>query len=435
MICKCSLRCLFLTLTLISQQSSLLAAGSCEKDGEIIFTKDCIAAMLKEREQQQAAGKHTHLTATDTPLEKKAPSPTAIQPDADSARAQSGTAAQPATEPDAPAIDNSRPLQQQAPSTLDTPSARSVSTQITPQPPATGALTINNCSAQTFVEAAQRDDLLALQSCNPDSRLLAAVDSRRPYRGRTALHWAASNNHLSVARYLLDAAPPIRARSRADFGAFPIHLAAEHGHIPMLKLLLSTGSSVAATDLLKQTPLHRAAKNGNLDAVQLLLNNGASIETRDRIGRTTLIAASHGKNPALIKWLLERGANVNAQTVSGMTALHVSSKRSAQITALLLDSGADIDPADNAGKTPLTSLISSNIFKHWPNIQLLIKRGASLTKTDSKGKQAIDLSLAANHLPLFKLLLDKGVDAGHLQLYQLQGKTEFIRLLRNYGLL
>ncbi len=432
MICNCSLRCLFLTLMLISQQSSLLAAGSCEKDGEIIFTKDCIAAMLKEREQQQAAGEHTKLTATSS--EKKAPSPTAIEPDGDSARTQPGTTAQAATGQDAPAIDDSRSLQQRAPSTLDTPSARSVSTQITQQPPTTGALPINNCSTQTFVEAAQIGDLPALQGCNPDSSLLAAIDNRRPYRGRTALHWAAGNNHLSVARYLLDSGTPIR-RSRADFGAFPIHLAAEHGHIPMLRLLLSTGSSVAATDLLKQTPLHRAAKSGNLDAVQLLLNNGASIETRDRIGRTTLIAASHGKNPALIKWLLERGANVNAQTVSGMTALHVSSQRSAKITALLLDSGADIDPADNAGKTPLTALISSNIVKHWPNIQLLIKRGASLTKTDSKGKQAIDFSLAANHLPLFKLLLDKGVDAGHLQLYQLQGKTEFIRLLRNYGLL
>jgi len=53
------------------------------------------------------------------------------------------------------------------------------------------------------------------------------------------------------------------------------HYASRHGHIDIVKYLISNGADVNATDQYLNTPLHDAARSGNIQIIKLLLDSGA----------------------------------------------------------------------------------------------------------------------------------------------------------------
>ncbi len=72
------------------------------------------------------------------------------------------------------------------------------------------------------------------------------------------------------------------------------------------------------------TPLHLAAQHGHLEVARLLLDHGANVHLRsvNRLENQALHAAATGGHTALVRLLLERGARVNARRQGGWTALH-----------------------------------------------------------------------------------------------------------------
>ncbi|RPB22051.1 ankyrin, partial [Terfezia boudieri ATCC MYA-4762] len=57
-----------------------------------------------------------------------------------------------------------------------------------------------------------------------------------------------------------------------------LHLAAENGHLEVVKVLLDKGATMDATTWYKnRTALHMAAENGHLEVVKVLLDKGATI--------------------------------------------------------------------------------------------------------------------------------------------------------------
>ena len=84
--------------------------------------------------------------------------------------------------------------------------------------------------------------------------------------GASLLHAAAHGGHIHVVRFLLDNNPSILAVNSAHQTA--IQLAAENGHVKVVKALYEAG---AVAD---QTALHHAAANNRLEVVKLLLKAG-----------------------------------------------------------------------------------------------------------------------------------------------------------------
>ncbi|OGB83383.1 hypothetical protein A3F66_05890 [candidate division TM6 bacterium RIFCSPHIGHO2_12_FULL_32_22] len=76
----------------------------------------------------------------------------------------------------------------------------------------------------------------------------------------------------------------------ADIGYTALIVAAQNGHIDIVRLLLDKGAGINAVDIDGRTALILAVLNGRLDIVKLLLNRGANIDV-SRIGRTALIVA------------------------------------------------------------------------------------------------------------------------------------------------
>jgi ankyrin repeat protein len=125
-----------------------------------------------------------------------------------------------------------------------------------------------------------------------DGRLATASDST----DFSALHGAAKQGHLAVARYLLDKGAVVDQGTYK--GLRPIDLAAFHDHLEVVLLLLGRGSDIHACDHEGDTALIAAAWPSRVRVVEALLAHGADIDHRGKDGSTALWwAACHNNLP------------------------------------------------------------------------------------------------------------------------------------------
>ncbi len=102
--------------------------------------------------------------------------------------------------------------------------------------------------------------------------------------GWTSLHYAAQYNRIEEVSSIVSQPKSILWLSldaKSHAGITPLHVAASHGHIEIVKLLLDAGASVNAKSSTNNlfnpnaTPLQLASCYGHADVVQLLLERGA----------------------------------------------------------------------------------------------------------------------------------------------------------------
>ena len=159
---------------------------------------------------------------------------------------------------------------------------------------------------QEIVDAATIGDEMRLREMLDDDPTLANVYSPD---GWPPLHLAAHFNHVTAARWLLDAGADAHARSRNDLANQPLHAAAAgQASVEMLTLLLDAGAEVNAREHGGFTPLHQCAENGHLAAIKLLLARGADPQARADDGRTALAFALAGEHEDVARLLREHGA-------------------------------------------------------------------------------------------------------------------------------
>ena len=108
-------------------------------------------------------------------------------------------------------------------------------------------------------------------------------------------------------------------------GHTALHLAAAATHSEAcLRMLLAEGAEVQTRACDGRTVLHLAAIHGRLTRVELLVKAGAKVDERDRQGRSALhIAAYHG-HELLVAALVVHGADVDLADHAGLTPLHMA---------------------------------------------------------------------------------------------------------------
>lgn len=98
------------------------------------------------------------------------------------------------------------------------------------------------------------------------------------------------------------------SKFRGLHGFTLLHHAASRGHSSIvLELLKNNRDSVHLRNDLKETPLHLAAYHGHLLLVDLLLDYNADIDAVNKDGETCLFYAVRRKMPAVIRLLIQRG--------------------------------------------------------------------------------------------------------------------------------
>ncbi|MHC4206322.1 MAG: ankyrin repeat domain-containing protein, partial [Planctomycetota bacterium] len=213
--------------------------------------------------------------------------------------------------------------------------------------------------------------------------------------GRTLLHQASRTGLLEVVKSLIAKGAEVDAK--CEVGATALQYAALSGREAVVKLLIANGATINFTAKDGTHPLGDAARSGHKDVVKLLLASGAQVnlqpEDKMRCG-TALHAAAAGAHSTIIDILIAHGADVNAVYKGGtplnLAANYLDSRtsatenRRAQIVQKLLDYGADIDAKHpRSGATPLYDAID---LGRWRTAEVLITAGADVNAANNEGK-------------------------------------------------
>lgn len=86
------------------------------------------------------------------------------------------------------------------------------------------------------------------------------------------------------------------------------------------------------------------------------------------------------------------GDDVNARNRVGYTPLGIAASRGdLEVARALLDAGAEVDPVDNTGGTPLAAAVL-NARGRSDMIELLLARGADAHRPNQRGQSPLDLA-------------------------------------------
>ena len=130
------------------------------------------------------------------------------------------------------------------------------------------------CFSQVVQDAAENGDLACLQQVLQQHG--AGMLSQRDVDGSTPTHLAAKHGHVECLQLLLQS--NVDAASTDDSGHTALHLASQEGQQNSVELLLHWGAVGDAVGSAKQrTPLHLAASNGHLGVCSILLLQQANV--------------------------------------------------------------------------------------------------------------------------------------------------------------
>ena len=215
---------------------------------------------------------------------------------------------------------------------------------------------------------------------------LSSLDraSGRLENGITPLMGAARMGQLKVVQQLLERG--FRPEQKSTCGCTATNLAAEEGHVTVLRSLLASRCKpdlLFAPDASGMTPLMRATENRHLDTMELLLDEGRDDEANrsNHKGWTPLMLACCNGLEDGVKMLLEHNANSEAgrqvgtlKSASGAvepkfyTALcYAASLGHAKcITALLKDDQVSLEEQRGS-----TALELATRYEHWECVDAL----------------------------------------------------------------
>ncbi|KAL8197667.1 hypothetical protein R6Q57_024315 [Mikania cordata] len=183
-----------------------------------------------------------------------------------------------------------------------------------------------------------------------------------------------------------------------DLGYRALQWAALNNRVAAAQYILQHGADVNAVDLTGQTALHWSAVRGSLQVADLLLEEGARVNAADIYGyQTTHVAAQYGQTAFLYHIVTKWVADPDVPDNEGRSPLHWAAyKGFADSIHLLLFLDAHRGRQDKEGCTPL----------HWSAIRgnleactVLVQAGKKddLMVTDNTGLAPAQLASDKNH--------------------------------------
>ncbi|KAL8951800.1 MAG: hypothetical protein Q9222_002249 [Ikaeria aurantiellina] len=214
-----------------------------------------------------------------------------------------------------------------------------------------------------------------------------------------------------------------------------LHEAARTGDNDTLRALLENKVSTGARGDDVRTPQMEAATRSHLHCLETLKEFQADEFAIDRTGRNVLHLAVVANQRKAVSWLIDayppdapdmpgkkssrlawateaitgsRSSKIlrEASDGHGFRPLHFAARLGlADMVALLLDKGADINAQDNWDRT---SLINAVMLSRTEIVEILLARNADIMTQDVDGMTALHYATETNNLGILTMLLTKG---------------------------
>lgn len=188
----------------------------------------------------------------------------------------------------------------------------------------------------------------------------------------------------------------------------PAIIAAEHGHVEALKVLIEAGIDINQANNQGETPAFIAARNGYGGVLQLLIQHGANLRTPNVLGATPAFAAAGAGQVDALKLLIAQQVNLEEQNLLSETPIYnAASSGHEKVIELLIEQNVDINKPNRDGFTPVFIAV---FYRHEEALKALAKGGADLNKTNKFGTSPALYAITSNSEALFKLLVGYGAN-------------------------
>lgn len=216
-------------------------------------------------------------------------------------------------------------------------------------------------------------------------------------------------------------------RARDKDGVTPLHRAVAAGRVAIVELLIAKGAETNARSNEGVAPLHVAAMSDRAAVAEILIARGAEINARTRSGYTPLLCAAreghlglnvdvksdqplhlaaHMGDGELVKQLIDHGADINYAR-HGETALHAAiAERHREASAVLINSGANVNAVNMSGRTPLHFLAA--YIDDGKLAELMVGHGAYVNARDKNGATPLMFATRARNRQVADVLLRNG---------------------------
>ncbi|XP_013790759.2 ankyrin repeat, PH and SEC7 domain containing protein secG-like [Limulus polyphemus] len=176
-----------------------------------------------------------------------------------------------------------------------------------------------------------------LENANPEAGDLYRQLSEEEFVSTLKIHEAAKSGDLHVIKLLLKSDRK-RTETVDERGWTPIHLAAAHGHVDIVKFLALEGADLVALDPSGYTAIHLAAMNGHTSCVEVLLSLGCKVENVTSEGFTPLHLAVLNAHVDCSNLLLSVGADISRRDALNRTVHDMAEEYSLdEISELLVN--------------------------------------------------------------------------------------------------